>query len=160
MLRTTRANLGKPMAVVFIEKEREQVERGGEKVVVDIRDEKVINTATIRGVFSNRFQITGLAPAEARDLSLLLRAGALAAPIFVVEERAVGPSLGQDNIAKGVRALLIGMALLFVFMLVYYRTFGLVAEPRAAGQRRADGRPADVPSRRGTDAARASPASC
>lgn len=127
MLRTTRANLKKPMAVVFIEQRREEIEVGGQKVMRDIRDEKVINTATIQGVFSTNFQITGLAPAEARDLSLLLRAGALAAPIFVVEERAVGPSLGQDNIAKGVRALLIGMALLFVFMLVYYRTFGLVA---------------------------------
>jgi preprotein translocase subunit SecD len=127
MLRTTRANLKKPMAVVFIEQRREEIEVGGQKVTRDVRDEKVINTATIQGVFSNNFQITGLDPAEARDLSLLLRAGALAAPIFVVEERAVGPSLGQDNIEKGVRALMIGMALLFVFMLVYYRMFGVVA---------------------------------
>jgi preprotein translocase subunit SecD len=127
MLRTTRANLKKPMAVVFIEQRREEIEVGGQKVTRDVRDEKVINTATIQGVFSTNFQITGLNPVEARDLSLLLRAGALAAPIFVVEERAVGPSLGQDNIAKGVRALLIGMALLFMFMLVYYRMFGVVA---------------------------------
>ena len=70
---------------------------------------------------------TGLGAAEARELALLLRAGALAAPLFVVEERAVGPSLGQDNIDKGIRALLIGMALLFVFMIVYYKMFGLVA---------------------------------
>jgi preprotein translocase subunit SecD len=127
MLRTTRANLKKPMAVVFIEQRREEIEVGGQKVTRDVRDEKVINTATIQGVFSTNFQITGLDPVEARDLSLLLRAGALAAPIFVVEERAVGPSLGQDNIEKGVRALIIGMGLLFVFMLVYYRTFGVVA---------------------------------
>ena len=96
-------------------------------VSVDVREEKVINTATIQGVFSTNFQITGLGAAEARELALLLRAGALAAPLFVVEERAVGPSLGQDNIDKGIRALLIGMALLFVFMIVYYKMFGLVA---------------------------------
>lgn len=127
MLRTTRANLGKPMAVVFIEQRREEIEVAGEKIVRDIKDEKVINTATIQGVFSNNFQITGLGINEARELALLLRAGALAAPIFVIEERVVGPGLGKENIDKGVTALMIGMALLFVFMLVYYRTFGIVA---------------------------------
>ena len=127
MLRTTRANLKRPMAVVFIEQRREEIEVGGQKVARDVREEKVINTATIQGVFSTNFQITGLGAAEARELALLLRAGALAAPLFVVEERAVGPSLGQDNIDKGIRALLIGMALLFVFMIVYYKMFGLVA---------------------------------
>jgi preprotein translocase subunit SecD len=127
MLRTTRANLKRPMAVVFIEQRRETIEVGGEKVTRDIKEERVINQATIQGVFSNNFQITGLASTEARELALLLRAGALAAPIFVVEERAVGPALGQENIDQGVRALMIGMALLFVFMIVYYRTFGLVA---------------------------------
>ena len=84
MLRTTRSNLGKPMAVVFIEQRREEVEVAGEKIVRDIKDEKVINTATIQGVFSNNFQITGLGTNEARELALLLRAGALAAPIFVI----------------------------------------------------------------------------
>jgi preprotein translocase subunit SecD len=127
MLRTTRANLKRPMAVVFIEQRREEIEVGGQKVQRDVREEKVINTATIQGVFSNNFQITGLGGSEARELALLLRAGALAAPLFVVEERAVGPSLGQDNIDKGVRALVLGMALLFVFMLAYYRMFGVVA---------------------------------
>ena len=127
MLRTTRSNLGKPMAVVFIEQRREEVEVAGEKIVRDIKDEKVINTATIQGVFSNNFQITGLGTNEARELALLLRAGALAAPIFVIEERVVGPGLGKENIEKGTSALLIGMALLFVFMLVYYKTFGIVA---------------------------------
>lgn len=127
MLRTTRANLKRPMAVVFIEQRRETIDVGGEKVTRDIKEERVINQATIQGVFSNNFQITGLASTEARELALLLRAGALAAPIFVVEERAVGPALGQENIDQGVRALLIGMALLFVFMIVYYRTFGVVA---------------------------------
>jgi preprotein translocase subunit SecD len=127
MLRTTRANLNRPMAVVFIEQRREEIEVNGEKVAREVREEQVINTATIRGVFSNSFQITGLQQTEARELALLLRAGALAAPIFVVEERAVGPSLGADNIQKGVRALLIGMGILFVFMLVYYKVFGIVA---------------------------------
>ena len=127
MLRTTRANLGKPMAVVFIEQRREEVDVGGQKVQRDIKEEKVINTATIQGIFSNSFQITGLGVNEARELALLLRAGALAAPIFVIEERVVGPGLGKENIDKGVGALMIGMALLFVFMLVYYKMFGVVA---------------------------------
>ncbi|MFM7431923.1 MAG: protein translocase subunit SecD [Gammaproteobacteria bacterium] len=127
MLRTTRANLSKPMAVVFIEQRREEVDVGGEKVQRDIKEEKVINTATIQGIFSNSFQITGLGVNEARELALLLRAGALAAPIFVIEERVVGPGLGKENIEKGVSALMIGMALLFVFMLVYYKMFGVVA---------------------------------
>ena len=127
MLRTTRANLGKPMAVVFIEQRREEVEVAGEKIVRDIKEEKVINTATIQGVFSNNFQITGLGTNEARELALLLRAGALAAPIFVIEERVVGPGLGKENIDKGVTALMIGMGLLFIFMLAYYKVFGIVA---------------------------------
>jgi preprotein translocase subunit SecD len=127
MLKTTRKHLGDPMAVVFIERRREQVEVNGRKVDRDIKEERVINQATIRGVFSNNFQITGLSVLEARELSLLLRAGALAAPIFVVEERVVGPSLGADNIRMGVQALVIGMLALFVFMLIYYKVFGLVA---------------------------------
>jgi preprotein translocase subunit SecD len=126
MLRTTRANLGKPMGVVFIEQRREEIDIDGRKVQRDIKEEKVISVATIQGVFSNKFQITGLGANEARELALLMRAGALAAPLFVVEERVVGPALGKENIRKGVTALLIGMAILFVFMLVYYRTFGLV----------------------------------
>jgi preprotein translocase subunit SecD len=127
MLRTTRTNLGKPMAVVFIEQRREEVDVGGQKVQRDIKEEKVINQATIQGVFSNSFQITGLAVNEARELALLLRAGALAAPIFVIEERVVGPGLGKENIEKGVTALVLGMALLFVFMIAYYKVFGIVA---------------------------------
>ena len=127
MLRTTRANLGKPMGVVFIEQRREEVDIDGRKVQRDIKEEKVISVATIQGVFSNKFQITGLGVNEARELALLMRAGALAAPLFVVEERVVGPALGKENIRKGVTALLVGMGILFVFMLAYYRTFGLVA---------------------------------
>ena len=127
MLRTTRANLGKPMGVVFIEQRREEVDIDGRKVQRDIKEEKVISVATIQGVFSNKFQITGLGVNEARELALLMRAGALAAPLFVVEERVVGPALGKENIRQGVTALLVGMAILFGFMLVYYRTFGMVA---------------------------------
>ncbi|TAK55396.1 MAG: protein translocase subunit SecD [Gammaproteobacteria bacterium] len=127
MLRTTRENIGRPMAVVFIEKERELVERDGAKVVVDRSKEEVISVATIRGVFSSRFQITGLSAAEGQELAKLLRAGALAAPLYIVEQRLIGPSLGRDNIQRGYQALLIGMASLFVFMLVYYRVFGAVA---------------------------------
>ena len=128
MLRTTRTNLKKPMAVVFIEKRQEIVDVAGQKTTREVTDEKVINVATIQGVFSNNFQITGLMQAEAAELSLLLRAGALAAPIYVIQEQAVGPALGQENIRQGVNALMIGMAILFVFMLIYYKTFGVVAD--------------------------------
>jgi len=128
MLRNTRENLGKPMAVVFIEKERELVDRGGKKVVVDRSSEQVISVATIRGVFSNRFQITGLTASEGQELAKLLRAGALAAPLYIVEQRLIGPSLGKDNISRGFQALVIGMIITFVFMAVYYRAFGLVAD--------------------------------
>lgn len=127
MLDTTKSNLGKPMAVVFVEQKRDFVERDGEMVEVNREEKEVINVATIQGVFSSNFQITGLDVNEARDLSLLLRAGALAAPIYKVEGRMIGPSLGHDNVAKGQRAIVIGLAVVAVFMLVYYRMFGLVA---------------------------------
>jgi preprotein translocase subunit SecD len=128
MLRTTRQNLNKRMAVVLIEKRRETSEVDGKKVSREVTDEEVINSATIRGVFSNNFQITGLQAGEARELALLLRSGSLATPLFEIEERAVGPSLGRDNIDKGVTALIVGMAGVFIFMAVYYKTFGLVAD--------------------------------
>jgi preprotein translocase subunit SecD len=124
---TTRMNLNKGMAVVFIEQKRETVERDGEIVETTRVEEEVISVATIRGVFSSSFMITGLDPVEARDLALLLRAGSLAAPIYKVEERTIGPSLGQDNIDKGMRAVVIGFVLVVLFMGVYYRVFGLVA---------------------------------
>lgn len=127
MLMTTRENLNKPMAVLFVEQRRETVEKNGEFVEVTRVDKQVISVATIRGVFSSNFQITGLDIVEARDLSLLLRAGALAAPIYKVEERTIGPSLGQDNIDKGMRAILIGFGLVVLFMAIYYRGFGLIA---------------------------------
>ncbi|MDP7418317.1 MAG: protein translocase subunit SecD [Gammaproteobacteria bacterium] len=128
MLETTKSNLQKPMAVVFVEQKRDLVERNGEMVEVNREEKEVINVATIQGVFSSNFQITGLDVLEARDLSLLLRAGALAAPIFKVEGRMIGPSLGQDNIDKGIRAIVIGLALVAVFMVIYYRSFGFVAD--------------------------------
>jgi len=128
MLRTTRQNLNKRMAVVLIEKHRETSEVDGKQVSREVTDEQVINDATIRGVFSNNFQITGLQAGEARELALLLKSGSLAAPLFAVEERAVGPSLGRDNIDKGVTALVVGMAGVFLFMALYYKTFGLVAD--------------------------------
>jgi len=124
---TTRANLNKRMAVVFIEQKRDLVERGGEMREVTRIEEDVISVATIRGVFSNRFMITGLDPLEARDLALLLRAGSLAAPIYKVEERTIGPSLGQENIERGMQAVVIGFGLVVLFMALYYRVFGLVA---------------------------------
>ena len=127
MLRTTRANLGKPMAVVFIEERSETTMVNGEPVTKKIRDEKVISIATIRGVFGNRFQTTGLTMNEARETSLLLRGGALAAPISIANEKTITATLGQENIDKGVKALVIGMAALFAFMMLYYRLFGVVA---------------------------------
>ena len=127
MLKTTIENLNKPMSTVFIESKRESVMRDGVLETQDVRTEEIINTATIRGTFKNNFQITGLTPTEARDLALLLRAGALAAPVYKVEERTIGPSLGQDNIDRGFRAVQIGFLAVIVFMAIYYRWFGMIA---------------------------------
>jgi preprotein translocase subunit SecD len=128
MLKTTQANLNRRMGVVFIEKRRETVEIGGQTVTRDVTDEKVINLATIRGVFSNNFQITGMTTGGAHELALLLRAGSLVTPIYAIEERAASASLGQENIEMGVNALIIGMLAVFAFMALYYRVFGLVAD--------------------------------
>jgi preprotein translocase subunit SecD len=125
MLKNTQENLGHLMAVVFIDRSRE---KNADGVMVDKTTEEVINRATIRGVFSNSFQITGVNPIEGRELALLLRAGGLAAPLSAVEERAIGPSLGQDNINKGVNAMVFGMLAAFIFMAVYYKVFGLIAD--------------------------------
>ncbi len=114
--RATREEIGKPMAVVFIEQQQ------GKPV------EEVINVATIRDELSKRFQITGLdTPDEARTLALLLRAGALAAPMEIIEERTIGPSLGQDNIDRGLRSCVAGFIAVMLFMALYYKTFGLIA---------------------------------
>ncbi|MBT8110595.1 MAG: protein translocase subunit SecD, partial [Gammaproteobacteria bacterium] len=127
MLQTTMENLNKPMSSVFIETRRETVMRNGVEEQRTIKIEEVINTATIRGVFKNSFQITGLTPIEARDLALLLRAGALAAPVYKIDERTIGPSLGQDNIDRGFNAIKIGFLAVIIFMAIYYRAFGLIA---------------------------------
>jgi preprotein translocase subunit SecD len=129
MSKITRDNIGKPMAVVFIENRTDTKLVDGEPVRTTKRTEEVISVATIRDHFSNRFQTTGLdSTEEARDLALLLRAGALATPIEIVEERTVGPSLGRDNIDQGFAAVMLGFALVLVFMALYYRVFGLVAD--------------------------------
>ncbi len=124
---TTRNNIKKPMAVVFIENKTVTKMVDGKKVKIKTHKEEVINIATIQGQFSKQFQITGLESYEARDLALLLRAGALKAPVEIVEERTVGPSLGKDNIEQGYNSVMIGFAFVLVFMVVYYRTFGLIA---------------------------------
>lgn len=127
MSRASRENIGEPMATVFIEYKATGERDANGKLIFE-RHEEVINVATIRSQFGSSFRITGLdSPKEARDLSLLLRAGALIAPIQIVEERTVGPSLGQENIDLGMQAIVWGLFLVMLFMLVYYKAFGLVA---------------------------------
>jgi preprotein translocase subunit SecD len=129
MLDTTVNNVGKMMAVLYIEdRPGPLVERNGERVPGDpVRSEEVINDAQIQGVFSNRFRISGLSVFEAQNLALLLRAGSLAAPIVPIEERTIGPSLGRDNIERGVNAILVGYLLVVIFIGLWYRVFGLLA---------------------------------
>ena len=127
MLETTKKNLNKPMAVLFVQQRQETSEQDGAFVNRTVLDKEVINIATIRGIFSSQFEITGLTVFEAKDLAILLRAGALAAPIFKIEEKTVGPSLGQDNIDKGIAAILYGLIAVIVFMIMWYKGFGLIA---------------------------------
>ena len=128
MLETTKEFLGYRMAVVFIENQVETIIENGNTVKKRSKTQDIINAATIQGTFSNRFQITGLdSSREARNLALLLRAGSLSAPIEIIEERTIGPSLGADNIQKGLISVLVGFALVLVFMGWRYRVFGLVA---------------------------------
>ena len=128
MSKVTRDNIGKPMGVVFIEDKYQLVDRDGEQTRIKTTEERVINVATIRDQLSKRFHITGLdSTREAHDLALLLRAGALRAPMIIVEERTVGPSLGQENIDKGFKSVVIGFLAVLIFMLIYYKVFGLVA---------------------------------
>ncbi len=124
----TKENVGKLMAVVFIELKTEFNIKDGVEVRSKRKVEEVINVARIRERLGSRFQITGLdGTNEARDLALLLRAGALAAPIDIVEERTVGPSLGQDNIDQGFASVIIGFILVLFCMAFFYRGFGLIA---------------------------------
>ncbi|MEE4250197.1 MAG: protein translocase subunit SecD [Alcanivoracaceae bacterium] len=139
MQRITEDNVGKPMAVLFIENKSE-IERytdaEGERRerVVNTSEQYVINVATIQSVLSSRFRITGLdSTAEASELALLLRAGGLAAPISIIEERTIGPSLGADNIKAGFKSMVIGMSLVLVFMAVWYKVFGLIANIALVG---------------------------
>ncbi len=126
--KVTSENIKKLMAVVFIDNKTVIVNKDGEKVRKTIRSEEVINVARIQEQLSKRFQIEGLdSTHEALKLSLLLRAGALAAPVEIVEERTVGPSLGQENIRLGKKSILIGLVLVMIFMLIYYRMFGIAA---------------------------------
>lgn len=128
MGKMTQKNIGKPMAVVFIEYKTRIKAVDGKKVRTKEKVEKVISVATIRDVFSKRFQTTGLdSTQEARNLALMLRAGALAAPVDIVEERTVGPSLGQDNIDKGLMSVCVGFVLVLIFMMLYYKMFGVIA---------------------------------
>lgn len=128
MYEFTEKNVGKPMAVLFKET---VVETNYNAEGVPLREkrevEEIISIASIRGVFGKRFQTTGLTSKEAHSLALLLKAGALAAPVEIVEERTVGPSLGADNIRKGFMAALVGLGLVSLFMTIYYKVFGLFA---------------------------------
>lgn len=129
MLEATRDNVGRRMAVVYVETKSlaEGEACKGQRTGNTCVEESVISDATIQSVLSSRFRITGLQSAEAHELALLLRSGALAAPQTIVEQRSVGPSLGQDNIISGMRALAFGAVLTFIFLAVYYRAFGLIA---------------------------------
>ena len=128
MLETTKEYLHHRMAVVYIENKVETIIKDGETIKSRSKTQDIINAATIQSTFSNRFQITGLdSSREARNLALLLRAGSLSAPIEIIEERTIGPSLGADNIKKGLISVLVGFALVLVFMGLRYRVFGLVA---------------------------------
>ena len=125
----TNANVGKPMAVVYVERVVETKMVNGKEVRTPKITESVINDASIASPFSKQFQTTGLgSPKEASELALLLKGGSLAAPMDIVEERVIGPSLGQDNIEKGLKAVLLGLALVLAAAAVYYKLFGVVAD--------------------------------
>jgi preprotein translocase subunit SecD len=129
MLNATRDNVGKRMAVVYISKKQlaEGEQCKGARSGAICTEEEVISAATIQSVLSSSFRITGLQATEARELALLLRSGALAAPQTIVEQRSVGPSLGADNIKRGWHAMAVGLVLTFIFMALYYRAFGWIA---------------------------------
>lgn len=131
MHEATRNNIGRQMAILFRETLTRTVyeEVDGEMVMQQepYEEQRLISVATIQAALGNRFRITGLSNQEARDLSLLLRAGALAAPMYIVEERTVGASLGEENIRAGFTSVALGFAAVLVFMLFYYKWFGLAA---------------------------------
>ncbi|HEY9181654.1 MAG TPA: protein translocase subunit SecD, partial [Gammaproteobacteria bacterium] len=128
MLDATIDNVGRNLAVLFIEDRPQFIERDGERVPgPPVRTERVISDATINSALSNNFVITGLSVFEGQRLALLLRAGSLAAPIVPIEERTIGPSLGRDNIERGIDATLIGYLLVVIFIGIWYRMFGMLA---------------------------------
>ena len=128
MHRATRNNVGTRMAVLFVEKKSSAEQAGGIVSVKNYYEKRVISLATIQSALANQFRITGLdSPAEASELALLLRAGALAAPMNFVEEGTIGPSLGADNIELGINSLILGLSLVLIFMIFYYKVFGLLA---------------------------------
>ncbi len=129
MQKFTEGNVGKPMAVVYIDKIPEVKKVDGKDVVTFKSSERVISYATVQGVFGRQFSTTGLdSPQEASNLALLLKAGSLAAPMSFVEQYTIGPSLGRDNINKGINAVILGLSLVLLAALLYYKLFGLVAD--------------------------------
>jgi len=131
MHRSTRNNVGRKMAVIFVERKIKSSNSSNE--VESYFDKRIISLATIQSALANQFRITGLdSPNAASELALLLRAGALAAPMNFVEEGTVGPSLGADNIRVGVQSLLLGLSLVLIFMIFYYKVFGLIANVAVA----------------------------
>lgn len=128
MYDVTSAHVGDPMAVLYTETRFETHYRNDKKITTQHKDQRVISVANIQSAFGKRFQTTGLAQGEAHDLALLLRAGALAAPVNIVSERTIGPSLGADNIAEGERAVVVGFLVVVAFMAIYYGVFGLIAD--------------------------------
>ena len=126
--RATRDEIGHLQAVVFIENKTKTIEENGARKKMTTKVEEIINVATIQAELGKKFQITGLdSTTEAQNLALLLRAGALTAPIEIIEERTIGPSLGKDNINKGFMSVKIGFLFVLIFMAIYYKVFGLVA---------------------------------
>lgn len=127
--RITASNIGKPLAVVYVETKSEQKKVGGKTIIARHLIERVISVATIQSALGNDFDITGLPNQRyAENLALLLRSGALAAPVTIIQELTVGPSLGKANIHQGILSVEIGSLLVILFMLFYYRLFGLVAD--------------------------------
>ena len=128
MHRSTRNNVGNKMAVLFVERKSKTELINGVPEVTNFFDKRIISLATIQSALASQFRITGLdSPEEASELALLLRAGALAAPMDFVEEGTIGPSLGADNIKLGIQSLLLGLGLVLLFMIFYYKIFGLIA---------------------------------
>lgn len=128
-VKTTAENVGKPMAVVYVEIRSLPKIINGKRIIEYKTENRIISVATILQPLGNNFQITGLASQEeARTLALLLRAGALPAPVTIIEERQVGPSLGKQNIKMGVLSVAVGFALVVIFLAIYYRVMGLIAD--------------------------------